>query len=84
MPYSCLKFLLCRTITYVKSKFKYFKCNFWLYIAEFLLERGKFQIKLLGKVKPVYCFNNFFSENHRVFQTMWKNVPESNKSLLKI
>ena len=45
----------------------------FLYLAQFFLERGKFQIKVTEKIKLHFTINNYYSffffENSAVFET---------------
>jgi hypothetical protein len=61
-----------------ERKVFYIKTNkrFWSYVARFFLEWIIFQTKFVEKIDIHILCSIFFSENHAVYQIMWKNRPE--------
>ena len=58
---------------------------FWSYLAQFFLRWGIFLTKVVEDVKkPHSMFNNFFFENSAVYEIMWKNIVESNRSQMTV
>jgi uncharacterized Fe-S cluster-containing MiaB family protein len=44
------------------------------YLAQFFLERKRFQTKVVDKIKTyILCSVNFLSENRAVYEVMWKD-----------
>jgi hypothetical protein len=55
--------------------------HLYQYLAEFFLEWEMCQIKFVEKIKKTHSvFNNFFSENCAVFEIVWKNMVEPERT----
>jgi len=54
------------------------KTNIYIY-DQFFLESEMFRIKV-HTVKTHFTFNNFFPENCVVYEKMWKNMAEPDRS----
>jgi len=47
--------------------------HFWSYLAQFFLEREKFQKKFVGKIKThIFCSVTFFRKSYRLWDNMEK------------
>ena len=60
--------------------------HFLSYLAHFFVELEMFQTKVVEKIKTHFMFNNvfFFSENHAVYEIMWKNIVERGRPQMTI
>jgi hypothetical protein len=59
--------------------------HFVSYLAQFYLELGKFQAKVVQKIKTHFMFNNFFSPKIVLFfEIMWKNTVEPDKPQITV
>jgi hypothetical protein len=43
-----------------------------------------FQAKVIEKIKTYFMFNNFFSDNHAVYEIMWKNIVDADRPQMTI
>jgi len=43
-----------------------------------------FSNKIVQKIKTHFVFNDFFSENHAVYEIMWKNIVERDRPQMTI
>jgi hypothetical protein len=51
--------------------------NFLSHLAQFLLERGMVQTKVVERIKTHFMFSNLFSpENRAFYEMMWKYIVE--------
>jgi hypothetical protein len=48
------------------------------------MEWVKYPNKLLEKTKTHFMFNRLFSENHAVYEIMWKNIVEPGRPQMAI
>jgi hypothetical protein len=53
--------------------------HLWLYLAQFFLEWEMFQIEVVGKTKTHILCSVTFSENHAIYEIMWKGMVEPDR-----
>jgi hypothetical protein len=58
--------------------------HFLSYLTQFFLEWEKLRTQVVQKIKAHFMFNNFFSENHGIYEVMWKNIVQPNRPQMTI
>jgi hypothetical protein len=56
----------------------------WWYHAEFFLEWEIFKTKVVEKIKTHFVFKKFFPENPAVYEIMWKNMVQPDRTQMTI
>jgi hypothetical protein len=58
--------------------------HLWQYLAEFVLEWEMFQTNVVEKIKTHILYSITFSENHAVYEIMWKNMVQPDRPQMTI
>jgi hypothetical protein len=58
--------------------------DFWSYLAQFFLELEKLQKNIYRENQNTFYIQQRFSENHFVYEIMWKNSVEPSRLQMAI